>query len=68
MIVLAWLAVLLVSGFVALKSSEETGKVVFVVLALPLTVWGAVAHRSRGGSSDGGGSCGGGCGGCGGGD
>jgi hypothetical protein len=77
MYALAWLAVLLVSGFVAMKSSKETGKVVLFILALPLIVWGAVkGHKNpkigrggRGGSSNcSGGSCGGGCGGCGGGD
>jgi len=67
MYVLAWLAVFLVSGFVALQGSEETGEVVFVILALSLTVWGVVANRGsggRGGSS----GCGSSCGGCGGGD
>jgi hypothetical protein len=61
MYVLACLAVLLVSGFVALQSSEETGKVVLFILALPLIVWGAVKGYKNPSIRRGGrGGCGGG--------
>jgi len=65
-----WVVMALILAAARRTWPPEPLEIVFVVVAVVITVWVAVANRGsggRGGSSDGG-SCGGGCGGCGGGD